>query len=70
MAALRTLQDKIRRLTQERTALNDENIAVRKEYSEVGDSTRAQRLSRRLHRWQLCPSLELCWCWCLSVSLR
>jgi uncharacterized protein (UPF0335 family) len=45
MAALRTLQDKIRRLTQERTALNDENIAVRKEYSEVGDSTRAQRLS-------------------------
>jgi hypothetical protein len=35
MAALRTLQDKIRRLTQERGALNDECIAVRKEYSEV-----------------------------------
>ena len=35
MAALRTLQDKIRRLTSERAALSDEYTAVQREFAEV-----------------------------------
>ena len=35
MAALRTLQDKIRRLTVERDALTEENTRVRREFAEV-----------------------------------